>query len=75
MPTTTNPPKKTTQKPLINPPTKPLLSLLFMLLSLFSVTENPWAAFSRTAGSRFAALVFRQYPKPVDHHRLAGFFY
>ena len=32
MPSTINPPKKTMQKPLIKPPTNPLLSLLFMLL-------------------------------------------
>ena len=34
MPSTINPPKNTMQKPLINPPIKPLLSLLFMLLPL-----------------------------------------
>ncbi len=41
MPSTANPPKKTTQKPLINPPTKPLLSLLFfMLLPPFNIVAN-----------------------------------
>ena len=33
-PSTINPPKKTTQKPLIKPPTNPLLSLLFIFRSL-----------------------------------------